>query len=212
MVKKVKSAALEIALGVFCTVTILVLFQLISVQILLGSLDDQILVPAQAAAIPEVKKPAATPTVAAGVPVRIQIPSIRVNAVINSVGVTANGAMGVPKRPSETAWYEYGPKPGERGSAVIAGHVNWLYGATGVFAHLNAVKPGDKITTIDGKGVKTVFAVRSTRAIGQKEDASGIFLSYDGKAHLNLITCTGVWDATARVYSKRLVVFADKVE
>lgn len=211
MVKTVKSAALEIILGVFCTVAILVFFQLISVQILLGSLDDQIVVPAHAATIIQVKKPAA-PTVAAGFPVRIQIPSIHVNAVIDQVGVMANGSMGIPKRPSETAWYKYGPKPGERGSAVIAGHVNWLYGATGVFAHLSSVKPGDKITTIDEKGVKTTFVVTSTRAIGQKEDASGIFLSFDGKAHLNLITCTGVWDAAAHVYSKRLVVFADKVE
>jgi len=33
--------------------------------------------------------------------------------------------------------------------------------------------------------------------------------SNDGKAHLNLITCAGVWDEVEKSHSSRLVVFAD---
>jgi hypothetical protein len=36
-----------------------------------------------------------------------------------------------------------------------------------------------------------------------------LFLGSNDKAHLNLITCDGVWDVTKKSYSKRLVVFAD---
>lgn len=190
----------------------LILFQFISVQLVLGFYDNPIAESlVQIIPIVQGKKPLnAQATI--GVPVRLKIPRIRVNAVIRSVGLAANGSMGVPKLPRDAAWYMMGPKPGEKGSAVIDGHVNWLYGATGVFEHLNVLKPGDIITVQDDQGATTTFAVREVRAYDQKEDATDIFLSFDGKSHLNLITCDGVWDKASKAYSKRLVVFADKVE
>lgn len=131
------------------------------------------------------------------------------NAVIQAVGLTKDGYMEVPKRPGETAWYKYGPKPGNTGSAVIAGHINWLYGATGVFAKLKALSPGDTITIQDDTGKNTAFIVRTVREYNQNENAETIFRSYDGKAHLNLVTCSGVWDTKTKMYTKRFVVFAD---
>jgi sortase A len=148
---------------------------------------------------------------AIGLPARLEIPSIRVNAVVRSVGLATDGSMGVPKIPSETAWYMYGPKPGDRGSAVIAGHVNWYYGETGAFARLKSLKPGDKITVQDERGATTTFAVRTSRTYGQNDDATSVFFSYDGQSHLNLVTCDGVWDRVSRAYTKRFVVFADRV-
>lgn len=188
---------------------ILVLFQFVSVQIALGFYQDQVVqgpVRVTAAGTP-VKTPDKK-----GIPVRLKIPSIRVNAVIRSVGLLSDGSMGVPALPRDTAWYKYGPKPGEQGSAVISGHVNWWYGAVGVFQRLNALKPGDKITVEDEMGTSTTFIVRTSRLFGLHDDATDVFRSYDGKAHVNLVTCSGVWDNIARVYSKRLVVFTDKVE
>lgn len=120
--------------------------------------------------------------------------------------------MGVPKRPQDAAWYMLGPKPGETGSAVIAGHLNWWSGALGVFRDLNKLKPGDKITTQDDKGKITTFVVRKIKTFGQHDDATDVFYSYDGKAHLNLVTCSGVWNKVSKTYSTRLVVFTDKVE
>ncbi len=204
----------KIILGVLYTIAILTLFALISVQFVQGySLGGPVPETSSLVAPPPVARPAvAKPNIALGLPVRLKIPSIRVNALIRSVGLAANGSMGVPKKPADAAWYMLGPKPGELGSAVIAGHVNWLYGATGVFAHLSSLKPGDKISVQDDKGVIQTFVVRESRALGVNDDASDVFLSYDGKAHLNLVTCSGVWDKKARLYSKRLVVFTDKVD
>lgn len=153
---------------------------------------------------------ASATTTSVGVPVRIGIPRIAVNAVIESVGLAADGSMGVPKKTRNTAWYNLGPRPGETGSAVISGHVNWLYGATAVFAKLNRLKPGDKITVRDDKGKVISFVVRGSKIYGAEADATDVFGSNDGKAHLNLVTCGGTWDKRAKQYTKRLVVFADK--
>lgn len=145
-----------------------------------------------------------------GLPVRLKIPSIKVNAVIESVGLTSKGEMGTPKIPLDVAWYNLGPRPGEIGSAAIAGHVNWYNGAVSAFANLNKLKIGDRIIIQDDKGVEVSFIVRKIKAFTSKEDPSEVFISHDGRSHLNLITCFGVWDKKAKQYSKRLVVFADK--
>jgi len=48
-----------------------------------------------------------------GLPVRLKIPKINVDAPIISVGITSQGEMGVPKGPSDTAWFDLGPRPGD---------------------------------------------------------------------------------------------------
>lgn len=145
-----------------------------------------------------------------GLPMRLKIPGINVNAAIESVGLTSDGAVGIPKDPNNAAWYNLGPRPGEIGSAVITGHINWYYGAIGVFADLSKVRPGDKITIQDDKGAIISFVVREIRSYDASAEATDVFSSSDGKVHLNLITCEGVWDKLAKQYTQRLVVFADK--
>lgn len=146
-----------------------------------------------------------------GVPVRITIASIDVDAAVENVGLTADGSMDVPKDPFDTGWYELGPRPGEIGSATITGHVDWLFGSSGVFANLHRLMPGDIITVQDENGSDVSFVVREIRKYDAQADATDVFISTDGEAHLNIITCNGAWDAAAHQYSERLVVFADKV-
>jgi LPXTG-site transpeptidase (sortase) family protein len=145
-----------------------------------------------------------------GLPVRIKIPSINVNAPIEQVGVAVDGVMGVPKGPDGAGWFQFGPRPGEKGSAVIAGHFGWKNNIPAVFDDLRKVQKGDKIYVEDDAGIATVFVVRELRTYTEREDASGVFSSSDGIAHLNLVTCEGVWDPISKSYSNRLVVFADK--
>ena len=161
---------------------------------------------------PPIIVPASLPVeeIEVGLPARLKIPKIKVSAVIENVGLTPKGEMGIPKIPRNTAWFDLGPRPGEVGSAAIAGHLNWYNGAKGVFANLNKLKIGDKILVQDDKGNDISFVVRKIRTYGFNEDASDVFVSNDDKAHLNLITCDGVWDKRTKQYSKRLVVFADK--
>jgi len=194
-------------------VAVIVLFQFVCIRFVLGYYQNpmsQSLALANLLAQETIPRTNVQATI--GLPVRLRIPRIRVNAVIRSVGLLPNGSMGVPKLPSETAWYMLGPKPGETGSAVIAGHVNWWYGAIGVFQNIKNLKKGDVITVQDDKGATTTFVVRETRAYGQNDNASDVFRSYDGRSHLNLVTCSGVWNTVSKTYSKRLVVFTDEVK
>lgn len=143
-------------------------------------------------------------------PIQLKIPSIRVDATIVYVGLTPQGNMDVPKGPNEVAWFNLGPRPGEVGSAVISGHYGWKNNIPAVFDNLNTLKKGDRIYITDIKGLTTSFVVRELRAYGEDQDASDVFISTDGGAHLNLITCEGVWNKTKKSYSRRLVVFTDK--
>ncbi|MFA6295010.1 MAG: class F sortase [Candidatus Paceibacterota bacterium] len=143
-------------------------------------------------------------------PIRLKIPEINIDAVIESVGFTSDGSMGVSKDRDNTAWFELGPRPGDNGSAVITGHFGWKDNLQAVFDDLHKLKKGSRLYVQDEKGTNIVFVVRELRTYNYNEDTSDVFISSDGKAHLNLVTCNGDWDKVKESYSKRLVVFADK--
>jgi LPXTG-site transpeptidase (sortase) family protein len=145
-----------------------------------------------------------------GLPIRLKIPEIGVNVPFEYVGLTLQGAMGVPSGPVDAAWFDLGPRPGEIGSAVIAGHEGWEDNIPAVFDNLRLLHQGNKIYVEDATGATTTFVVREVRMYGENEGAQDVFSSNDGKAHLNLITCGGTWSAATESYSNRLVVFTDK--
>lgn len=145
-----------------------------------------------------------------GLPVRLKIPAINIDATIEHVGLTSLGAMDVPKGPTNAAWFELGPRPGDIGSSVINGHYGWKNGIPAVFDNLHKLQLGDKIYVADKDGATIVFIVREIRSYNLNVDAFGVFDSNDGRSHLNLITCEGVWDKASQSYSNRLVVFADR--
>lgn len=146
-----------------------------------------------------------------GLPMRLKIPKINVDSAVEYVGLTSDGAMDVPKERANAAWFDLGQRPGESGSAVIAGHYGRENRKGSVFDDLHKLRKGDKLYVEDDKGVIVSFVVRESRRYDPDADAIGVFSSNDGKAHLNLVTCEGEWDESAQQYSKRLVVFTDKV-
>ncbi|HEY4488897.1 MAG TPA: class F sortase [Candidatus Paceibacterota bacterium] len=145
-----------------------------------------------------------------GLPVRLIIPAITVDAPLEYVGLAPDGVMGVPESPDNGAWFEQGPRPGEAGSAVIAGHYGWKDGKTAVFDNLHTLQKGDKLHVVNDRGEIVTFVVREIRSYDPQADAGEVFGSSDGRAHLNLITCEGTWNKTQNSYSKRLVIFTDK--
>jgi LPXTG-site transpeptidase (sortase) family protein len=146
-----------------------------------------------------------------GLPVRLKISGINVDAAVESLALTPKGAMDTPKGPDDVAWFSLGTRPGEIGSAVIAGHYGrWKNGQGSVFDNLHELQPGDKIIIEDDKGAVATFVVRESRNYDPSADAAGVFSSDDEKSHLNLITCEGTWSKDSKSYSQRLVVFTDK--
>lgn len=145
-----------------------------------------------------------------GLPVRLKIPVISLDSIVESVGFTSDGAMGIPKNQEDVAWFNLGQRPGEIGNAVIDGHYGWKSKKPSAFDGLYKLRIGDKIFVEDDQGAVVSFVVRESRRYDQSSNAPDVFVSKDDKSHLNLITCEGEWDKVSRTYPNRLVVFADK--
>lgn len=144
-------------------------------------------------------------------PVHMTIEKIHVDASLETVGLNGKGEVDIPKGPTSPAWFEGSPRPGEIGNAIIVGHFGWKDDIPAVFDDLDKLTKGDKLSVRDVHGVVQTFVVRETRTYGENETASDVFISTDGKAHLNLITCSGVWNKEQKSYPTRLVVFTDKI-
>lgn len=145
-------------------------------------------------------------------PVQLKINRIDVEATITPVGLTLEGDMDIEENPAQLAWYKHGPKPGEEGSAVIAGHYGWNGDIPSIFNELHKLMKGDEIVVFQADGKTKTFVVTKTEVYEPQQDATYVFKSDDGKAHLNLITCQGAWVDAAQSYTERLVVFTDHVE
>ena len=158
------------------------------------------------------KQPSAIVPVSYAAPIELAIDTIDVSALVKPTGLTPEGDMAIDDNPEEVAWYELGPKPGEEGSAVIAGHYGWKDGVASVFNSLNTLKQGDIISVVGEDSKILKFAVTRVALYAPNQDATDVFKSDDGKAHLNLITCQGEWNKSLDTYTQRLVVFTDFVE
>lgn len=145
-----------------------------------------------------------------GLPVRLVIPGINVDANIGYAGTAPDGTMAISQSQDDVAWYEPGTRPGEIGSAVIAGHYGSLNGKSSVFSDLSKLNKGDILSIKDHNGVLFNFVVRESRTYNPSADATEVFNSDDDKAHLNLVTCEGTWNNNQETYSDRRVVFTDK--
>lgn len=149
------------------------------------------------------------PDVHFGIPSKIIIPDIDVNASVEVVMMDMKGNMDVPKNPYNTAWYSLGYNPGEKGSAVIAGHYDTETGTPAVFWDLGKLNTGDAVTVIDTIGKELEFSViRIERYPYNNFPIKEVFGSSD-EPRLNLITCGGIWDKNAKTYKERTVVYTE---
>lgn len=140
----------------------------------------------------------------------IIISKIKVNSAVESVGVTLGGNMDVPLNTNDVGWFNKGVVPGEIGSAVIDGHSGLSKKRPAVFDNLNKLKKGNIVTIKNEKGESINFVVQKTKVYNSNANTKEVFVSNDGKAHLNLITCAGSWNKKLGTHNKRLVVFTEK--
>ncbi len=142
-------------------------------------------------------------------PVRLVIPAIAVNASIESVGAQSDGDLAIPtQNPWEhVGWYNLGPRPGERGSAVIDGHLDRPGGDPAVFWHLRAMQIGNIVMVVDAQGKILRFRVIGIAFyLPQNAPIQNIFANETG-TYLNLITCAGDWIPSQHQTTLRLVVY-----
>lgn len=143
-------------------------------------------------------------------PTRLSIPAAGVDARMVELGLLPDGAMEVPDDTRLTGWFTPGPVPGERGPAVVAGHVDSKHGP-GVFWHLERLKPGDAISVDRDDGRRFVFTVTAVEQHPKTAlPVDRIWAPTSGPA-LRLVTCGGTFDRTTRHYTDNVVVFAELV-
>ncbi|MFI5617263.1 class F sortase [Streptomyces sp. NPDC051567] len=143
---------------------------------------------------------------------RVRIPSVAVDAPVMTVGLDAQGWIEAPPPQDRNlaGWYLNGVSPGQRGSAVIVGHVDNAQGPS-VFYGLGSVKPGHHIEVERYDGRTAVFEVYGVEVFA-KDDFPGARVYGDtGHPELRVITCGGGY-SKARGYDGNVVVFARMVE
>jgi hypothetical protein len=157
-----------------------------------------------------------TPTAArvlllpAAEPTHLDIPAIGVSSGLLELGQNLDGTVQVPPlaRDSKAGWYRYSPTPGERGPAVLLGHVDSAAYGPGVFFKLGALRPGDTVTVTRADHTAATFRVTRVTSVPKDRFPTLDVYGNTDDAELRLITCGGSFDPKARSYRDNIVVYA----
>ena len=143
----------------------------------------------------------------AAAPVALTIPAIGVRTGLVRLGRTTSGALQVPDSFAVAGWYDLGPRPGEPGPAVIAGHVDSVFGPA-VFYRLGDLRTGDRVYVRRTDGSVVVFSVTGILMYPKDEfPAASVYGPVTGP-QLRLITCGGTFDYARHSYLSDVVVYA----
>ncbi|MEU2950645.1 class F sortase [Streptomyces xanthochromogenes] len=160
---------------------------------------------------PATRSPAELPpagALSASEPVRIRIPSIRVDAPVMRLGLGPDHGLEAPP-PGNTnvaGWYKDGTPPGVRGTAVMAGHVDDARGPA-VFYALGALKKGSRIEVTRKDGSTAVFDVDAVEVYDNDAFPDAKVYGPATRPELRLITCGGSF-TKASGYQANVVAFA----
>jgi Sortase domain len=114
-----------------------------------------------------------------------------------------------PPRPEvdRAGWYRLGPRPGERGPAVIVGHVDSREGPA-VFFRLGQLRRGDRIVVGQDGGAAAAFAVERVERHPKEALPVARIWNLTGQPVLRLITCGGSFDRSTGHYRDNVIVYA----
>jgi hypothetical protein len=163
--------------------------------------------PAEERSAPAAHKP---PKAVEAEPARLLIDKIGVNAAVSPVGLQRDGTVQVPplSHLGRVGWYRFGPAPGERGPAVLLGHVDSGRGGPGVFYRLHALKPGDAVRVTRSDGGSARFRVTSVEDVPKQRFPTARVYGDLDHAGLRLITCGGTFDRARASYTRNIIVWA----
>ena len=145
-------------------------------------------------------------------PTGLRIDDLGVAAPIDPYGIDEDGQMDVPDNVTDVAWYQWGPSPGEGGSAVLAAHVDLAGQGAGVFFDLDTLDPGATVLVDFDNGETQAFEVVARQTYDKDQLPLDVIFSREGPAVLTLITCGGGFDRSSRRYDSNVVVYAVPVD
>lgn len=143
---------------------------------------------------------------------RVRIPAIQVDAPAVPVGLDSDGWVGAPppENPNLAGWFTGAVSPGEKGTAVIVGHVDNQQGPA-VFYGLGALKKGNRIEVDRQDGRIAVFEIYGVEVFAKKDFPGDRVYASKGTPELRVITCGGGF-SKQNGYDGNVVVFARLVE
>ncbi len=147
---------------------------------------------------------------ARSVPVSLSIPAIGLNTPLSELGLNANHTIEVPSSFQVPGWYKFGPSPGQRGSAVILGHVDSYLGPA-VFFKLRDLRPGDRVNVTLADRVIAHFEVRQIATYQKSSFPALQVYGSHGYSGLQLVTCGGIFDSQTGHYLSNVVVYTSLV-
>ncbi len=141
-------------------------------------------------------------------PVAVRLEGTGIAGPIVPTGVDAgSGEFTVPPDAGLVGWYQYGPKPGEAGSAVLAGHLDWKH-RLGVFNRLIDVPIGTIVTVTFADRTVRRFRITDTRLVLKPQLPTAQVFARAGTPVLRLITCGGEYDRSTHHYRSNILVTA----
>jgi sortase (surface protein transpeptidase) len=153
---------------------------------------------------------AAAPPPEAAEPTDLTIPAIGVRTSLIHLGINSDGTLQVPSTTKVAGWYTGSPRPGDTGSAVIAGHVDSYLGP-GVFFKLRLLHTGDEVEVRRADGTTAVFRVTDVQLYSKTAFPTESVYGTVPDAELRLITCGGTFDPQTGHYLSNVVVSAQLV-
>jgi sortase (surface protein transpeptidase) len=113
----------------------------------------------------------------------------------------------VPTSYQQAGWFGLGPTPGQRGSAVMLGHVD-SHSGPGVFFQLRTLTDGDKVAVDLADGATATFVVIGVVTYAKEQFPAKQVYGSHGYSALQLVTCGGVFDSQTGGYLSNVVVYA----
>ncbi|MET8830655.1 class F sortase [Streptomyces sp. NPDC004610] len=146
------------------------------------------------------------------IPDRVRIPGIQVDAPMMPVGLDAAGWVDAPppEDPNLAGWFTGAVSPGEKGTAVVVGHVDNSRGPA-VFYGLGALKQGNHVEVTRKDGKSAVFEIYGIEVFEKNNFPGDRVYASKGTAELRVITCGGGF-SQQNGYDGNVVVFARLVE
>ncbi|QFR03053.1 class F sortase [Streptomyces phaeolivaceus] len=145
-------------------------------------------------------------------PIRLLIPRIGVSAPFVPLAVGRNGQLDAPPADDTNlvGWHAEGAAPGERGTSIIAGHVDTAT-APAVFAELSELEEGDVFRVARADGGRVSFVVDDVETFEKDDFPDERVYADASRPEVRLITCAGAYDRKVMDYTENLVVFAHRV-
>ncbi|MYS22936.1 Sortase family protein [Streptomyces sp. DvalAA-14] len=158
---------------------------------------------------PGTPPPTGGPSMARSEPTLLSIPDIGVSAPFTKLSLGADGRLEAPPEDNSNlaGWYGDGPTPGERGNAIVAGHVDTKTGPA-VFELLSLLKKGQPVAITRADNSVARFTVDSVETFAKDDFPDQRVYGDTPDAELRIITCGGTFDHKKQDYQDNVVVFA----